>query len=141
MREYMSANKKNRTNRSIKFTGKSNNTRITNCKRSAARKRRRNSSIRNFLIPVITALVIILLLVINNRTSVNASSIKTVDDYSICYTTITIEKGDTLTSIADKYYDSSLETSKTYLKNLISINHIVEDNIYAGEKLIIYYYK
>lgn len=57
------------------------------------------------------------------------------------YTSIDIEKNDTLWSIANKYaYSSDNNTVANYVNDLKKINNISTDCIYQGQKLIVYYY-
>lgn len=56
------------------------------------------------------------------------------------YTQIRIEYGDTLWSIANQYMDQDYDTRASYIAEVKSINHIKEDSIQEGKKLIIPYY-
>lgn len=57
------------------------------------------------------------------------------------YTSIEIEKGDTLWDIAEKYMDSTHYVSKEdYLNEVMSINHMTSSKIVSGYKLIVPYY-
>ncbi len=57
------------------------------------------------------------------------------------YTSIRIEEGDTLWSIADTYYDPSYEEITSYIEEVRSMNHLLsEDDIHAGQYLTIPYY-
>jgi hypothetical protein len=55
------------------------------------------------------------------------------------YTSISIEKGDTLWSIADNYVDGT-DSINQYVNDLKEINHLQNDCIYQGQNLIVYYY-
>ncbi len=57
------------------------------------------------------------------------------------YTSITVESGDTLSSIADKYITGEYKDTRQYINEVCAINHLDEDGtIYAGENIIIPYY-
>lgn len=55
------------------------------------------------------------------------------------YTSIDIEKNDTLWGIAQQYACSGADIDE-YIKNIKSINRLSGDNITQGQSLIVYYY-
>lgn len=57
------------------------------------------------------------------------------------YTSIVIEEGDTLWSIADQYMDRNVQGKIAYIDEVKSINHIHDgDRITVGQMLIVPYY-
>jgi cell division protein YceG involved in septum cleavage len=56
------------------------------------------------------------------------------------YTSIQIQEGDTLWSIADTYHSNMALSRTDYIQEIIELNHIDADNIHAGNYLIIPYY-
>ncbi len=57
------------------------------------------------------------------------------------YTSVVIEEGDTLWSIADQYMDREIQGKAAYIDEVKSINHIRDGNrIIAGQMLIVPYY-
>lgn len=57
------------------------------------------------------------------------------------YTSINIEKGDTLWSIASDYVNvNGSNTINNYVNDLKEINNLQTDCIYQGQNLIVYYY-
>lgn len=56
------------------------------------------------------------------------------------YTSIRIEKGDTLWGIADKYVTDDYKSIDTYLEEIRFINRILGDDIHTGQYLTIPYY-
>ena len=56
------------------------------------------------------------------------------------YTSIRIEKGDTLWSIAAEYGDEHFESGQDFLHEVIQINHLLDFDIRQGDYLIIPYY-
>ncbi|MBO4214094.1 MAG: LysM peptidoglycan-binding domain-containing protein [Lachnospiraceae bacterium] len=62
----------------------------------------------------------------------NASS-----DSSYIYTSVLVEKGDTLYTLADRYYKSYSGTKENFITSICNINHIDSDDITAGEYIII----
>lgn len=55
------------------------------------------------------------------------------------YTSITIENGDTLWSIAEKYMYDEYDSVEEYVNDLIRINGLNGDTLYAGNNLVIVY--
>ncbi len=55
------------------------------------------------------------------------------------YTSIEIQQGDSLWSIADKYCNNSGMTVKEYVKELKNINGLKEDIIHSGHYLTVMY--
>ena len=53
---------------------------------------------------------------------------------------VSVNYGDTLTSIAENNYSSEYESIEKLVDEIKKINHIYGDTIYAGEKLIVPYY-
>lgn len=57
------------------------------------------------------------------------------------YTSIQIQKGDSLWSIAGKYGESSGMTTSQYIKELKNINGLKEDTIHSGHYLTVMYFE
>lgn len=55
------------------------------------------------------------------------------------YTAITVMPGDTLTSIASEY-DYHYDDMQSHIDEIMNINRLSEDTIYAGTSLIVPYY-
>ncbi len=56
------------------------------------------------------------------------------------YTSIQVQEGDSLWSIADKYLTAEYNSHETYMKELISINHLSDTTIHAGQYLTVPYF-
>lgn len=56
------------------------------------------------------------------------------------YTSITVEAGETLWDIAGIYMSDEFSSVQKYIDEVKSINHLTDNKIYAGEKLIVPYY-
>lgn len=56
------------------------------------------------------------------------------------YTSIRIEPGDSLWSIASSYISADYEDMNDYIKEICEINHISQDDIHSGQYLTIPYY-
>ncbi|MBR2404007.1 MAG: LysM peptidoglycan-binding domain-containing protein [Lachnospiraceae bacterium] len=56
------------------------------------------------------------------------------------YTSIQIESGDTLWAIASEYITDDYSDMNEYIREVCSINHISEDEIHAGQYIVVPYY-
>ena len=56
-----------------------------------------------------------------------------------CFQTITVKAGDSLWSIAEEYACEGYSV-QAYIKELREMNDIVNDRIYAGQRLLVTYY-
>ena len=92
-------------------------------------KKRKNISSR-ILILVLAVICLVFIFVFIGKSSVSTNASETEETY---YTSITVEKGDTLSGIAKEYGLS--------VKELKKINDLKSDTIYAGEALIVSYKK
>lgn len=69
------------------------------------------------------------------------SSAKEKNNYETYYTSIQIQEGDSLWSLAEKYGSVAFIRPKDYIAEVKRINHIQGDVIHAGEFLTIPYYE
>jgi len=92
----------------------------------------------------ILALTIILVIAfgILLGTSINAlaSSDKDISSYNKYYVSIRVESGDTLWTIADEYIDGFNLSKNDYIAEVCQINQISEDEIHAGDYIVVPYY-
>lgn len=56
------------------------------------------------------------------------------------YTSIQIESGDTLWAIANEYITDEYADMNEYIREVCAINHISEDEIHAGQYIVVPYY-
>ncbi len=93
---------------------------------------------------VVFAIILVLLVslgvLLGSTVNTLASSKKDVSSYNKYYTSIKIESGDTLWGIADEYISQFNVSKAEYIDEICRINGISEDEIYAGNHIVIPYY-
>ena len=108
-------------------------------KRHNAAASRKNSQRRRARLFVLMAAATIMVLVMIRTSDVSAKSASG-EPKTKYYTSITIENHDTLWDIAGRYYDSSCENRRDYIKSVKKMNGLTDNTIKAGSRLIIYYW-
>ncbi|MGN1154642.1 MAG: LysM peptidoglycan-binding domain-containing protein [Agathobacter sp.] len=109
-----------------------------------AHNRRRQTSYKNkrVLFVAITVVVILLGIVLgNNIINASHSSAYSEVEKELCYTSVEIEEGDTLWSIAEEYMCSEYDDVNDYIKDIKQINNLHSDTIHAGGYLMVPYYE
>ncbi len=93
---------------------------------------------------VFFALVIIMLVSLGVLFGTNvktlASSKADVASYNKYYTSVRIEAGDTLWDMVDDYIEDLNISKREYIDEICRLNGIVEDEIHAGDYIVIPYY-
>lgn len=56
------------------------------------------------------------------------------------YTSITIQEGDSLWSIAQEYKSDHYESTQDYVDELVVLNDLASETIHAGQHLMVVYY-
>lgn len=98
------------------------------------RKRRESNGIK--LIAGIILAAIVLLYIVN--IAMGVGTVKgTVDASNKGYVAITVHNEDTLWSIADMYMNDELYTYDTFILEVALINDLNDNQIYAGEQIMI----
>lgn len=86
---------------------------------------------------VVAILLLLFVIVIGGSISGLARARKAKEDSYKYYTSILIEKGDTLWSIASEHMTPEYDRIEDYICEVRRLNHIFGDGIYAGEYLTI----
>ena len=89
---------------------------------------------------VMIAVLVSLGILLGTSISTLASSEKDISSYNKYYTSVKIESGDTLWSIADEYIDNVDVSRAEYIDEICDINDISENDIHAGDYIVIPYY-
>ncbi|MGN0432371.1 MAG: LysM peptidoglycan-binding domain-containing protein [Lachnospiraceae bacterium] len=101
---------------------------------------RRLRSFRRQCILAIVTVVLVLVLTISYHAIVSKA---TASDEKVSYkyyTSIEIAYGDSLWSIAETYAGEEYASAQRYIDEVKEINHMSDDNITAGQYLIVPYY-
>ena len=99
------------------------------------RKRRIQAAKRNMFILLATMFVITLGSIVFGSTFSSAKNDEEVETY---YTSIEIEKGESLWSIAKEYKPEDSST-QDYIYELMDLNNLTSDRIHEGQHLVVSY--
>jgi LysM repeat protein len=110
-------------------------------KRCYRQKIRRQREIRRNIILACVTAAVLMIFAFSYYSLTSAASTDTEDiDYKY-FTSIQVEAGDTLWSIADEYADSKhYASNKEYIKEVKNMNKMSNDELIAGQYIIIPYY-
>ena len=104
------------------------------------RKLKRERELRNRLFLVIITVFLILSGVIFYH-SIQSQANEDIDDISFKYfSSIMVNYGDSLWSIAEEYSDEHYKSNTDYIAEIVKINHLSNEEIIAGQHIIIPYY-
>lgn len=90
-------------------------------------------------ISMFVIIVILLCITITRHTSVHTDSSYR-SGKSECYISIQVRLGESLWNISKKYYSNEYKNMNLYIKKIMLLNHMVNEDICAGAYLIIPYY-
>jgi nucleoid-associated protein YgaU len=125
----------------MEYTASRNERHAAHCvTRTAARKRSRQHRQKRrerLLILAVAATVMIFVMIRTSSVSAKPSASEPKTRY---YTSITIENHDTLWDIAGRYYNSSSENRRDYIRTVKKINGLTDSTIKTGSRLVIYYW-
>ena len=92
------------------------------------------------LVALVVLLVVALGILLGTSMNALASSEKDIASYNKYYASIRIESGDTLWNIADEYAEGFNISKADYIAEICEINGISENNIHAGDYIVVPYY-
>ena len=92
------------------------------------------------LLAIAIILIISLGILLGTGIRAMASSEKNIASYNKYYVSIRVESGDTLWSIADEYIDGFNLSKNDYITEICQINQISENDIHAGDYIVVPYY-
>ena len=103
------------------------------------RCRRQRERKRHILLSLLSATVILGLTLLGNSFRISAQDSSAEVSYKY-FTSIRIEQGDTLWTLADTYADENFKSRKDFINEVIRTNHLMDDSLKAGDYLIVPYY-
>ena len=118
--------------------------RKTNMKKALILKKKkalRRRVLVRFLLSVSAVAVLVLVLLFSNKNITRANENGNLVEKTKYYKTIEINSGDSLWSIANEYKSGEYRSVNDLINEIKSINNIYDENIIAGEKLIIPYFE
>ena len=116
------------------------NNRISERANESLRKRETVVRRQKKLLAITVLIVVTLGILLGTSMNALASSKADVASYNKYYTSIRIEAGDTLWTIADEYISDLNIDKQDYIAEICAINDICEDEIHAGDYVVIAYY-
>ena len=128
--------KRNSSNRNLNRK----NGRVVNSASGAAVRTRGLNSGTKFILALMVVAAAVCIILFSNRSITSAGETGEAVQLTKYYKTITIEKGDTLWSIADEYKSSDYRTTQDYVKELREMNGLHSDQITSGQKLVVAYF-
>ncbi len=105
----------------------------------ANRKRARALAKRRMVLLLMTILFITIGTIIFGSCFTLAKDNDTESSYKY-YTSITIQEGDSLWSIAEEYRSEHYESIQDYIDELVVLNDLTSETIHAGQHLMVAYY-
>lgn len=104
-------------------------------------KIRRNRELkRNVTIFMTVTAVIIMILSITAGSIISKAQEKNEETYYKYYTSIEIQSGDTLWSLAEDHVDERFMSNREFINEVTRTNHLMSSDIRQGDHLIIPYY-
>lgn len=96
---------------------------------------------RNILLALLTTILLFLCILIGSNIVSSCRSKAAAQNNSYkYYTSIEIEKGDTLWKIAEEYMSSEYVNVQDYVDEIKEVNHLGDDDIHAGQYLMVPYF-
>ncbi len=117
-----------------------NASRKRNHRSGKSRRGRSCSGAGILLLLLLTIIITVITTVTILRLTEKSVHADVTDEMSLCYTSVEIQTGDTLWSIADEADLNGFSDKKEFIRTVERINHINGENIHAGSSLILPYY-
>ncbi len=105
----------------------------------ANKRRARALAKRRMVLLLMTVLFITLGTIVFGSCFTLAKDNDTEQEYKY-YTSITIQEGDSLWSIAEEYKTEHYESTKEYVDELVVLNDLTSETIHTGQHLMVVYY-
>lgn len=95
---------------------------------------------RNILLALLTTIFVLLCMLIGSSIVSSGQSKAAQNDSYKYYTSIEIERGDTLWNIAEEYMTPEYGSVQEYVDEIKAVNDLGDDEIHSGQYLMIPYF-
>lgn len=95
---------------------------------------------RNILFALLTTIFVLLCMLIGSSMASSGQSKAAQNDSYKYYTSIEIERGDTLWNIAEEYMTPEYGSVQEYVDEIKAVNDLGDDEIHSGQYLMIPYF-
>lgn len=95
---------------------------------------------RNILLILLTTISILLCVLIGSSIGGSSQTVAAKNNSYKYYTSIEIEKGDTLWTIAKQYMTPEYASIQAYVEEVKELNQLGDDDIHAGQYLMVPYF-
>lgn len=95
---------------------------------------------RNILLALLTSIFVLACVLIGSSMGASSQSEAAQNESYKYYTSVEIEKGDTLWNIAEEYITPEYASIQAYVDEIKELNHLGDDKIHSGEYLMIPYF-
>ena len=111
-----------------------------NYRKQAISFRREAEVHQNILLALITTIVVLLCVLIGSSIAASGQSKAAQNTSYKYYTSVEIEKGDTIWNIAEEYMTPEYGSIQGYVEEIKSVNNLGDDDIHSGQYLMIPYF-
>lgn len=103
-------------------------------------RRYRTVQMQKRMIAIISILIISAVILLSTSIHAFAESQSEKKTYYKYYTSVCVEAGDTVWSIADEYLEGSSQTKRAYVDEICQLNGLTDGQIHAGDSIVVAYY-
>ncbi|MCH5334045.1 MAG: LysM peptidoglycan-binding domain-containing protein [Agathobacter sp.] len=115
------------------------NSRISQRANDCLRRRERALQVKRQILILAAVVVTGLAILLGSSIRAMASSPKKAEMHKY-YTSIAVERGDTLWALADDYIAEGLMDRKAFIAEVSELNHLTDGHIHSGAHIIVPYY-
>lgn len=108
--------------------------------RNKQRKTRRVRQLRRRFCLAILTVVLVTVLAVSYHAILSEANTGATETSFKYYTSIEVSYGDTLWTIANEYAGEEYASVNAYVEEVMQINHLKEENIIAGQYLVVPYF-
>ena len=137
---YKTTANKNRKGRAVRAASSGSKVISYSDYRKKHKHKKGMSSIARFFLVLMVISAAVCIILFGGKKITNAEESGNTVQLTKYFKTITIEKGDTLWSIAAQYKSGDYRSTRDYVDELMSMNGLHSDQITSGQKLVVAYF-